>query len=278
MFVSSDVPKGCGVSSSAAFEVLLGTVLSEIFMGVSPVEIARIGQWAENRYFGKPCGLMDQIASAVGGVVAIDFADPENPLVSAVELELADAGLCLCILDTGGDHADLTDEYAAVPNECTQVANACGGAFLRDVPYEVFLDRIPELRESCSDRSILRAIHFYHENERAQQEAQALKNKDYRTFLKLVNESGDSSWKYLQNITPAGAVGHQSVGLALALAGELLHGEGAVRVHGGGFAGTVQAFVPVGMADRFREKTERVFGAGACRVLSIRPVGGCRLA
>lgn len=281
VYVASNVPKGSGVSSSAAFEVLIGTIFNELFMEenkVSPIEIAQIGQWVENVYFGKPSGLMDQMASSVGGVVSIDFADPAKPAVTAIDMNLAEAGLSLCILDSGADHADLTDEYAAVPTDCCKVAQLCGGDVLRNVPHGTFLKNIPNLRGKCSDRAILRAIHFYHDNARAQMEADALKRKDYAAFLKLIDESGHSSWEYLQNITPAGAIDQQAVGLTIALAKELLHGEGAVRVHGGGFAGTVQAFVPVEKVEQFQSDFEAVMGENSCHVMAIRPVGGYRLA
>ena len=281
VYVASNVPKGSGVSSSAAFEVLVGTILNELFMEgnkVSPIEIAQIGQWVENIYFGKPCGLMDQMASSVGGVVGIDFADPAQPLVAKIKLDLAKAGLALCILDSGADHADLTDEYAAVPAECTAVAKVCGGEVLRDVPYEVFLQKIPECRKVCSDRAVLRAIHFYADNERVEKQVFALVNEDYTEFLRLVNESGHSSWEYLQNITPAGYVQQQAVGLTIAVAKDALNGKGAVRVHGGGFAGTVQAFVPLDMVEQFKEKVETILGEGTCHVMVIRPVGGIRVA
>lgn len=281
VFVVSNVPKGSGVSSSAAFEVLIGTIFNELFMGdnkVSRIEIAQIGQWVENVYFGKPCGLMDQMASSVGGVVGIDFADPSKPIVTAIDMDLAEAGYALCILDSGADHADLTDEYAAVPADCRKIAALCGGEVLREVPYETFLKNIPALRGKCTDRAILRAIHFYHDNARAQMEAQALQRKDYPAFLKLIEESGHSSWEYLQNITPAGAVNQQAVGLTIAVAKELLEGEGAVRVHGGGFAGTVQAFVPLNRVKAFKKEFEAIMGAESCHVMSIRPIGGYRLA
>ena len=279
--VASNVPKGSGVSSSAAFEVLLGTILNELFLDdkkVTPIEIAQIGQWVENVYFGKPCGLMDQMASSVGGVVGIDFADPANPIVAKVDFDLAKAGFALCILDSGADHADLTDEYAAVPAECKAVAKLCGGEVLRDVPYDVFLKHIPECRRHCSDRAILRAFHFYADNQRVTQQVSALVSEDYDEFLRLVNESGHSSWELLQNVTPAGAVAQQAVGLALAMAKAALHGKGAVRVHGGGFAGTVQVFVPLDMAAQFKQETEAVLGEGSCHIMAIRPVGGIRLA
>lgn len=282
VYVSSNVPKGSGVSSSAAFEVLVGTVLNELFMNggekVLPIAIAQIGQWAENVYFGKPCGLMDQMASSVGGVVGIDFADPAQPVVAKIDFDLAGAGLALCILDSGADHADLTEEYAAVPAECTAVAKVCGGSVLREVPYERFLEALPQCRAACSDRAVLRAFHFYGDNERVEQQAAALATGDYDRFLQLVNESGHSSWEYLQNVTPIGAVAQQAVGLTIAVAREALGGRGAVRVHGGGFAGTVQAFVPLDMVERFQKKVEAVLGEHSCHVMDIRPVGGIRVA
>ena len=191
---------------------------------------------------------------------------------------MAKAGFALCILDSGADHADLTDEYAAVPAECKAVAKMCGGEVLRDVPYDVFLKHIPECRKYCSDRAILRAFHFYADNQRVTQQVSALVREDYDEFLRLVNESGHSSWELLQNVTPAGAVAQQAVGLALAMAKAALHGKGAVRVHGGGFAGTVQAFVPLDMAAQFKQETEAVLGEGSCHIMAIRPVGGIRLA
>ena len=280
LYVISDVPGGSGISSSAAFETLLGTVFNELFMKngkADAVEIAKIGQRVENEYFGKPCGLMDQMASSVGGVVGIDFKDPENPVVKKIGFDLKKAGLALCILNSGADHADLTEEYAAVPDECRTVANACGCEYLRDVPESVFREKLPQLRKSCSDRAVLRAIHFYHENERVMREMEALEKQDYQQFLNLINESGHSSWEYLQNITPTGAVLHQDVAVTIALAKEALHGNGAVRVHGGGFAGTVQAFVPEKMKEVFIAQMERVLGKGSCFLMAVRPAGGIRL-
>ncbi len=280
VYISSNVPKGSGVSSSAAFEVLIGTILNELFMGdkkVTPIQIAQIGQWAENVYFGKPCGLMDQMASSVGNIITIDFADPKNPVVQPVAVDFAKAGLALCILDSGADHADLTDEYAAVPAECKAVAAVCGKEVLRDVPFETFLQHIPEARRLHGDRAVLRAFHFYADNDRVPQQVAALQAEDFDTFLRLVTESGNSSWEFLQNVIPAGYKEHQEVAVALAVAREALHGKGAVRVHGGGFAGTIQAFVPVDMLDSFKAATETVLGAGKCHVLSIRPEGGAAL-
>lgn len=279
VYISSNVPKGSGVSSSAAFEVLIGVILNDLFMTekVSPIAIAQIGQWAENVYFGKPCGLMDQMASSVGNIITIDFADPAHPDVEPVAVDFSKAGLALCILDSGADHADLTDEYAAIPTECRAVAAVCGGEVLRDVPFETFISKLPECRKACGDRAVLRAFHIYADNGRVAKQVAALRNGDFDTFLALVNESGNSSWEYLQNIIPAGYKEHQEVGVTIAAAKHLLNGRGAVRVHGGGFAGTAQAFVPLDMLDEFKAGLEAILGEGHCHVLSIRPEGGAVL-
>ena len=279
VYVASNVPKGSGVSSSAAFEVLIGVILNDCFMTkkVSPIQIAQIGQWAENVYFGKPCGLMDQMASSVGNIITIDFASPAKPVVEPVAVDFSKAGLALCILDSGADHADLTDEYAAIPAECRAVAAVCGGEVLRDVPFETFLAKLPECRRQCGDRAVLRAFHVYADNDRVAKQVAALHDGDFGTFLSLVNESGCSSWEYLQNVIPAGYKEHQEVGVTIAAAKHLLGDKGAVRVHGGGFAGTVQAFVPVEMLDEFKAGMETILGEGRCHVLSIRPEGGAVL-
>ena len=279
VYISSNVPKGSGVSSSAAFEVLIGVILNDCFMTekVSPIAIAQIGQWAENVYFGKPCGLMDQMASSVGNIITIDFASPAKPVVEPVAVDFSKAGLALCILDSGADHADLTDEYAAIPAECRAVAAVCGGEVLRDVPFETFLAKLPECRRQCGDRAVLRAFHVYADNDRVAKQVAALHDGDFGTFLCLVNESGCSSWEYLQNVIPAGYKEHQEVGVTIAAAKHLLGDKGAVRVHGGGFAGTVQAFVPVEMLDEFKAGMEAILGEGRCHVLSIRPEGGAVL-
>ena len=279
VYISSNVPKGSGVSSSAAFEVLIGVILNDCFMTekVSPIAIAQIGQWAENVYFGKPCGLMDQMASSVGNIITIDFASPAKPVVEPVAVDFSKAGLALCILDSGADHADLTDEYAAIPAECRAVAAVCGGEVLRDVPFETFLAKLPECRRQCGDRAVLRAFHVYADNDRVAKQVAALHDGDFGTFLCLVNESGCSSWEYLQNVIPAGYKEHQEVGVTIAAAKHLLGDKGAVRVHGGGFAGTVQAFVPVGMLDELKAGMEVILGEGRCHVLSIRPEGGAVL-
>ena len=276
VYVASNVPKGSGVSSSAAFEVLIGVILNDCFMTkkVSPIEIAQIGQWAENVYFGKPCGLMDQMASSVGNIITIDFADPAHPDVEPVQVDFSKAGLALCILDSC---ANLTDEYAAVPAECRAVAAVCGGEVLRDVPFDTFLAKLPECRRQCGDRAVLRAFHFYADNDRVAQQVAALRGGDFDAFLQLVTASGDSSWEYLQNVIPAGYKEHQEMGVTIAAAKHYLQGKGAVRVHGGGFAGTAQAFVPVDMLADFKAHMEAILGEGRCHVLSIRPEGGAVL-
>ena len=277
--IHSTVLPGSGLSSSAAFEVLIGTIINELFNEgkVSAEEIAMIGQYAENVYFGKPCGLMDQMASSVGSLVYIDFENPKQPVVEKIDFNLADAGYALCIIDSGADHADLTDEYAAIPMEMKQVCSLFGKDVLREIPEETFLAAIPTLRGQVSDRAILRAMHIYRENERVAKQVQALKNKDVDAFLNLIKESGNSSWKYLQNITPAGAVKLQEVAVALALCDTYLKGQGAYRVHGGGFAGTVQAFVPLNMLETFKTTIETVLGENSCHVLNIRQQGGIRV-
>ena len=275
----SSVLPGSGLSSSAAFEVLVGTIINDLFCDrtFTPVEIAQIAQYAENVYFGKPCGLMDQMASSVGGLVFIDFANPAEPAVEQIDFDFDVTNHALCIIDSGADHADLTDEYGAIPGELAQICRWFGKKTLRQVPCKDFLEAIPDLRGSIPDRAILRAIHVYQENERVRQQVQALKDNDFSTFLRLVTESGKSSWTYLQNIYPAGETDLQPVAVALAMCDTLLQGKGAYRVHGGGFAGTVQAFVPCDMLKEFKQKIEAVLGMDSCHVLSIRSEGGIRL-
>ncbi len=276
--VRSTVLPGSGLSSSAAFEVLMGTIMNELFFDrrLSPVEIAQIGQYAENVYFGKPSGLMDQTASSVGGMVFIDFADPTAPVVEKLSFDFAKAGHALCIIDSGADHADLTDEYAAVTRELKAVCAHFGKDVLREIDEEDFYAALPALRGKVPDRALLRAMHFYAENKRVLQQVDALKSDDFDRFLQLVKESGRSSWMYLQNISPAGAVQHQEVAVTLALCDTLLGARGAYRIHGGGFAGTVQAFVPIDMLDGFKAGMDAMLGEGRCHVLSIRQEGGIR--
>ena len=277
--VRSTVLPGSGLSSSAAFEVLIGTILNELFFEkkLTAIEIAQIGQYAENVYFGKPCGLMDQMASCVGGMVYIDFEDPENPKVQKIDVDLATFGYGLCIIDTGADHADLTDEYAAIPGELAELCQCFDKKYLREIPKVEFVQKISEIRGKVTDRAILRAFHIYRENDRVRQLVEALRWDDIEAFLDLIKESGRSSWMYLQNITPAGAVQHQEVAVALALCETYLKGQGAFRVHGGGFAGTVQAFVPLDMLDSFKASIEEVLGENSCHVLNIRQQGGIRV-
>ena len=278
-YVVSNVPGGSGLSSSAAFEVLLGTMLNDLFWGgrCSAVEIAQIGQYAENVFFGKPCGLMDQTASSVGSVVAIDFKDPAAPVVEKIDFDFAAAGYGLCILDSGADHADLTDEYAAITSELGAVSRCFGREVLRDVPEEEFMANLPRVRKAAGDRGTLRAFHFYAENRRALEEAEALKKGDFEGFLELVRASGRSSALYLQNVVPTGQTTNQELLFTIALCEKLLEGRGAARVHGGGFAGTAQAFVPIDLLPEFKARTEAVLGEGSCHVLSIRGVGGTRV-
>lgn len=277
-YVTSTVLPGSGLSSSAAFEVLLGTVCNDLFFEsrLSAPEIARIGQYAENVYFGKPCGLMDQMASAVGNLVSIDFADPEKPVVTPVDFDFSACGYALCIIDSKASHADLTDEYAAIPQELGRICGYFGKQYLRQVPEEDFFGALPQLRQACGDRAVLRAVHVYEDNRRVDRQVAALKAGDFDTFLTLVKESGYSSYMYLQNVIPAGYVEHQDMAIVLALCEKLLAGRGAYRVHGGGFAGTVQAFVPENLLETFRAGMDRALGEGACHVLSIRPWGGVR--
>ena len=278
-YCESTVLPGSGLSSSAAYEVLIGTIVNGLFFDgkVSQPEIAQIGQYAENVFFGKPCGLMDQMASAVGNLVTIDFFDKDNPIIEPVAFDFASCGHALCIIDSGADHADLTDEYAAVPGEIKSVAAHFGKEVLTQIEEADFYAAIPALRKTCGDRAVMRAIHFYQENARVPQQVAALKSGDFDTFLKLVKQSGHSSYMYLQNVIPAGYKQHQDVAVSLALCEHYLNGRGAYRVHGGGFAGTVQAFVPMDILEGFVAGIDAVLGEGACHVLSIRPQGGVEM-
>ena len=275
MEVSSDVLPGSGLSSSAAFEVLVGTICNDLFLDgrLTPVQIAQIGQYAENVYFGKPCGLMDQLASAVGGLVFVDF-EHETPQVQRLDFDFEKLGYGLYIIDSGADHADLTEEYAAITQELQALCNYFGKQWLRQVPEEVFRAALPKLRGTVPDRAILRAIHVYQENKRVMAQRDALLEGRTEDYLALVKESGRSSWMYLQNIFPAGAVQAQPMALTLALCDTLLAGGGAFRVHGGGFAGTVQAYVPLGSEASFVAGMEAVLGKGCCHRLRISPLGG----
>ena len=278
-YITSTVLPGSGLSSSAAFEVLIGTVINHLFFDakLDAPQIAMIGQYAENAFFGKPCGLMDQTASAAGSMVTIDFADPADPVIEPIDFDFAACGHALCIIDTRASHADLTDEYAAVTRELKTICAHFGKTALREVAQADFFRELPALRQECGDRAILRAIHFYADNDRVPAQVAALRSGDFDTFLDLVNESGRSSYMYLQNVIPAGRTQRQEVGVALALCQHYLNGRGAFRVHGGGFAGTVQAFVPTDILESFRTGIDAALGEGACHVLSIRPQGGAEM-
>lgn len=275
----SRVLSGSGLSSSAAYEVLIATILNHLYNdgSISDVEIAKIAQFAENKYFGKPCGLLDQMTSSVGGFITIDFEDPSKPIINKVDFDFASCGHALCIVDTGGNHADLTDDYASIRKEMESAAEVFGKSVLREVDEDELMKNISLVREKVNDRAVLRAMHFYAENKRVDAEIAALGSGDFEQFKKLVIESGRSSYMYNQNVFTASDVKHQGVSLALAMCEYLLTGKGAWRVHGGGFAGTIQAFVPVDMLSDFCEKIEAVFSKGSCYVLSVRPFGGIKL-
>lgn len=277
--IEGRVPKGSGLSSSASFEVLIGAIISHLFNNgnVDPVQNAIVGQWAENNYFGKPCGLMDQTACSVGGFITIDFEDPANPIVKAVDFDFQKSGYDLVITDTGGNHADLNDEYASLPIEMKSVARQLGKEVLRQVSLEQIVKEIPQMRDKVSDRALLRAFHFQGDNARVVEQVAALEKGDFENFLKMVVESGYSSYMYNQNIFPVHNVEEQGVSLALALSDMVLKGKGAWRVHGGGFAGTIQAFVPHNLVDTYVKTLEHVFGEGKCHKLFIRAKGSIKL-
>mgnify|MGYP001070151970 FL=1 len=278
-YITSDVLMGAGMSSSAAFESLIGTILSGLYndMKVSSIEIAQIGQYAENIYFGKPCGLMDQMACSVGGMIFIDFKEKEHPEVRQVHTDFEKAGLSLCIVDTKGSHADLTPDYAAVPAEMNQVAQALGREHLREVPRETFFKELPKLWKETSGRAVLRAIHFYEEEERVLRGVKSLEESDYPGFLSVIKASGDSSAKYLQNIYSPKDVDSQNVTVALAVSERILGENGVCRVHGGGFAGTIQAFVKNEAVAAYKEQIEAIYGDDSCHVLKVRLQGGIRV-
>ena len=279
-YTTSNVLKGSGISSSAAFEDMVGNILNHIYNGgaIDNVEIAKIAQYAENVFFGKPCGLMDQVACAVGGIVAIDFANPKSPVINKLDVDISGAGYNLCITNTGGNHADLTDDYASVPAEMKSIAAYFGKPVLRDLSEENLVASLPLLRAQYSDRAILRALHFFAENRRVAAQTEALAKGDIDAFFANVIESGQSSYCYLQNVYTTKNVEEQGLSLALCLSERLLSGKKAAwRVHGGGFAGTIQAFVPTADVTAYREAMDAAFGAGACMVLRIRPVGAIKL-
>ena len=278
-YMTSDVLQGSGLSSSAAFEVMIGTILSGMYndMKVDPVTIAKIGQYSENVYFGKPCGLMDQCACSVGSLIHIDFKDNENPIVEKINVDFPRFHHSLCIVDVHASHADLTEDYASIPEELKEVDHFFHQEYLRDVDEKEFYEHLTEVREAVNDRAVLRAIHVFKENKRVQQAVQSLKKEDFDTFKTIVKASGESSFKYLQNIYSNHYVGQQAVSLALALSENLLGAHGVCRVHGGGFAGTIQAFVEDDYVEAYKQGIEKYFGEGSCHILKIRKYGGMKV-
>ena len=275
-YTTSDVLKGSGLSSSAAFEVLIGTILSEHFNGgrISPVEIAVISQYSENEYFGKKSGLMDQMVSSVGGFAYIDFKNPQNPEIKKIDCDFDKTGYTLCISDTKGSHSDLTDDYVAIPYEMKQIAEFFGKSVLREVDEAEFYRCIPQIRENISDIAVLRSAHFFAETKRAEAEAKSLEKNDFNEFLRLVNQSGKSSYQLLQNAYSCKNPAGQGIPLGIMISERILDGKGAVRVHGGGFAGTVQAFVPDSLVNDYSNEINRIFGKNSCHIMHIRPYGG----
>lgn len=279
-YITSDVLGGSGLSSSAAFETVIGNIISNLYNDgkIDAVTIARIGQYAENHYFGKPCGLMDQMACSVGGLCHIDFASPEEPVIESIDVSLDEYGYSLCITDTKGSHADLTPDYAAVPSEMKSIASYFGKNVLKELNENDVLENINSLREKYGDRAVLRAFHFYEENIRVKTAAEALKNHNFNSFLDNISKSGNSSYKYLQNVFTTHDITHQNVSIALCISEMVLGDEGGVaRVHGGGFAGTIQAFVKNEFVSKYKDSMDSVFGEGACAVLKIRKYGGIRV-
>lgn len=278
-YTISNVLKGSGLASSAAFEVLLGTILNHLYNDgrVPEVKIAQIGQFAENEYFGKPSGLMDQMSSAVGGFVALDFKHPERPLIERIDFDLAASGYTLCIVNTKADHANLMEEYASIPAEMSAIAGFFSCSVLRQITKEDIILNIKILREQYGDRAVLRAMHYFDENKRVERLSYALKVKDFPSFLHNIALSGNSSYKYLQNIYSVHDTAHQALAIGLYTAEKVLNGRGCCRVHGGGFAGTIQAFVQNEALPIFQVNMENIFGTDCCHMVSVRPVGGVKI-
>lgn len=275
-YTTSNVLKGSGLSSSAAFEVLVSNIVNGLFNQnkADAVTIAKYSQFAEREFFGKPCGLLDQMASSVGGFSYADFNDPKNPIIEKIDVDLAKSGCTLCVVDTGGDHANLTQDYADITVECKNISNGLGVDFLRDADENEFYKSLAVLRGRCGDRALLRAFHFFNENKRVEKQRQALKSGDFKEFFRLVNESGESSYKYLQNLYSTSDTSEQGLSLAIALTKQFLGDEGACRVHGGGFAGTIQCYIPNEKITDYKQMIEDVFGINSCVTLKIRSHGG----
>lgn len=278
-YTTSKVLKGSGLSSSAAFEVLVSNIVNGLFCKgrAGAVRIAKYSQYAEREFFGKPCGLLDQMASSVGGFTYADFHDPQDPKIEQVNLDVRDFGYTLCVVDTGGNHANLTADYAAITEECMAISRALGVDVLRDADEAKFYENMKSLRKKFGERAVLRAFHFFNEQKRVELQRTALKDGDFEKFLYYVNESGESSYKYLQNLYSSSAVNEQGLCLAIALTKQFLAGKGACRVHGGGFAGTIQCYIPDEKFPEYKEMIEKVFHEGACVPLLVRPVGGCEV-
>ncbi|MEG2659201.1 MAG: galactokinase family protein [Oscillospiraceae bacterium] len=279
VYTTSDVLRGSGLSSSAAFEVVIGAIINGEYNNFkfTPVKIAQISQYAENVFFGKPSGLMDQTASSVGRAITIDFKNPNSPVVNGVDFNLAKYGFSLCITDTKGSHADLTDDYAAIRAEMESVAAYFGKSVLREVDENEFFDKISEIRKTCSDRAILRAIHFFADCKRAAALSNAVKEDRFNDFLSLIIDGGHSSFEYNQNAYSIKNPSEQGVALGCAISQRILNGKGAWRLQGGGFAGTIQAFVPNELVKEYRSALDNVFGKDACYVLSVRNYGAIRV-
>ena len=279
-FTTSDVIKGSGLSSSAAFEVMIGKIISYYYNvnNVDSKEIAKSAQYAENVYFGKPCGLMDQMACAVGGLITVDFSSVADPAVKQIDFDFASSGLSLCITNTGSSHSDLNDDYAAVPAEMKAVAKLFGKERLCELTEDDIDRDVQKIRDALGDRALLRAYHFFEENKRVERQVECLERGDVDGFLALVSESGRSSFSYLQNVWSPSDVRHQATSLALLLTERFLSGRrGACRIQGGGFAGTIEAFIPSEDAPSYKEMMEKFFGDGSCIVLTVRPVGGVKI-
>ena len=276
-YISSGVLPGSGLSSSASIEVLVGSIFNALFNNnsIAPEILAQTGQFAENNYLGKPCGLMDQMACAVGGIISIDFKDPLNPVFNKVNFNFDQHNYKLLVLDTGGSHADLTNDYASIPFEMKSVAALFNASVLREISIDTFLEKIPSIREQLGDRAVLRALHFFQENERVEEEVNALSKGDFYKFLELIKASGNSSFKQLQNIFTIKNIKDQGISLALALSNKFIDeiGEGACRVHGGGFAGTIQIFLPNGSVQEYKNTMENIFGKNSVQILTIRSIG-----
>lgn len=279
MYTTSDVLTGSGISSSAAFETLIATAIDSYYNNnqIGAVEIAKIGQYAENFYFGKKSGLMDQMVCSVGGFVFLDFQNIQNPSIRKIDFDLSATGYELIITDTKGNHSDLTDDYIAVRTEMNKVAEYFGKKVLREVDENLFWDNIPDIKKKISDRAVLRAVHFFGDNYRAKAETKALENNRFDNFLALVNESGDSSMNYLQNLYSCRKPTEQGIPLAIMTGKRILNGKGAIRVHGGGFAGTIQAFVPHELVNTYKTEMDRIFGQNSCYIMTIRPVGSIEI-